>query len=81
MSDIKKGFISYEDARAIVRLLSIKKQRDWNKYSLSGERPKNIPSNPWKTYKNNGWIGWHDWLGNGKEKGQKQIKERKEGEK
>ena len=25
-------------------------------------RPKNIPSNPQKIYKESGWVSWCDWL-------------------
>jgi hypothetical protein len=72
-SDIKNGFIVCEEVRNFVKTLKIEKQRDWNIYCMSMNKP-NIPSNPWKTYKNNGWTGWNDWLCNGKEKGKIKVK-------
>ena len=30
---------------------------------MSGKKPDDIPSNPNRTYKNDGWRGWGDWLG------------------
>ena len=35
------------------------------------ERPPDIPSAPWRTYKNAGWNGLADWLG--KKKRQKVV--------
>ena len=53
-------FLSFKDARKIVRTLGIKTSRDWREYKL---RPKNIPYKPQVKYKNNGWKGWPDFLG------------------
>lgn len=74
--EISRGFLDFKEAKSIIRELGIKTQRKWNEYSKNGNRQKNIPSNPSKTYKNKGWMGWNDWLGNGKEKGEKIVKER-----
>jgi len=41
--------------------LSLKTQKDWNLFSKT-IRPKNIPSNPQKIYKESGWASWCDWL-------------------
>ena len=30
------------------------------------ERPPEIPSNPWVTYKDSGWNGFADWVGKNK---------------
>jgi len=65
-------FISYTDARKIVRKLDFKSSEEWNNYCKSGKRPKNIPSNPSKTYKNKGWISWSDFLGIVSKKTEKQ---------
>jgi hypothetical protein len=43
--------------------LGLKNQKDWFEYCRSGKKPKNIPSNPQRTYKNRGWTSWSDWLG------------------
>ena len=58
---------SYEDARAFVRALGIKTKREWDKYGRSGERPTDIPGNPYYGYKDEipGWAGYGDWLGTG----------------
>ena len=39
---------------------------EWKKWAKSTERPENIPSNPNRVYKNEGWINSADWLGNNK---------------
>ncbi len=60
--DIKKQFLSFEEARKIVRNKSLKNRTEWVKYSKT-LKPKNIPSIPEKTYKDKGWISFNDWLG------------------
>lgn len=56
-------FLEFEEARQIVRQLSLKNVYEWHSYCKSG-RPKNIPSNPQKAYVDK-WEGMSDWLGNG----------------
>jgi len=58
-------FLPFEEAREFVRNLQIKRQKDWNNYSKSKNKPFNIPTAPDKVYKNKGWIGIGDWLGTG----------------
>jgi superfamily II DNA or RNA helicase len=61
-----KSFWSFEKARAYVRKLKLKNQPGWAAYCTSGNRPPEIPTNPSKTYKNQGWIDYGDWLGTGR---------------
>ena len=35
---------------------------EWNEWSKSGQRPDDIPSQPYRSYKKE-WRGWRDWLG------------------
>eukprot|EP00959_Pyramimonas_sp_CCMP1952_P338085 7080238-Pyramimonas_sp.AAC.1 len=37
-------------------------------WRASGECPHDIPSNPDRTYRDEGWLSWADWLGYGKGK-------------
>jgi hypothetical protein len=60
----KKNWRSYEDAKKFVHSLNLKKKEEWEKYSISGKKPKDIPSAPWRVYKKE-WNGWGDWLGTG----------------
>src|SRR5262245_52730996 len=55
----------FEEARAFVRSLGLTSVKKWNVYRLSERMPADIPSNPNTTYKNDGWLGWGDWLGSG----------------
>lgn len=59
--------LSYEEARAIVRLVGIKNPNEWFLYSvgkLPGKprRPKNVPSRPHQSY-GEVWVSWADFLG------------------
>ena len=58
----KSKFLSFDDAKSYMSNLSLKTQKDWNLFSKT-IRPKNIPSNPQKIYKDFGWISLSDWLG------------------
>lgn len=59
----KFQWMPFEEAREFVRGLKLDYQKDWNFYCLSGRKPNNLPSNPDKAYKENGWLSFADWLG------------------
>jgi hypothetical protein len=59
---------SFTEARALARGLKLKTQKGWEVWSKSGQRPSDIPSSPDRVYRNDGWVSWADWLGNGKER-------------
>jgi hypothetical protein len=44
---------SFESAREFVRSLGIKNHKEWKEYCKSGNKPDDIPSNPWDVYE--GW--------------------------
>ena len=59
-----KTYRDFNDTRAFVHGLKIKSLREWQKYSKSGMRPIDIPSDPARAYSKHGyWLGWGDWLG------------------
>ena len=53
-------FLSFQDARKVVRTFGLKSMREWKKYK---KKPKNIPYKANIKYKNEGWKGWQDFLG------------------
>jgi hypothetical protein len=55
--------LPFVEARMIVRKLKLKSGKEWFAWRTAGERPSNIPSNPDKTYRDDGWISMPDWLG------------------
>ena len=56
--------VSFEEAREFARTLNLKNAIEWEKWSKSGLRPSNIPSAPNQLYKDKGWNGWGNFLGN-----------------
>jgi hypothetical protein len=58
-----KKFLSFEEAKAFAQSLNLKSLKDWKDYCKSGNKPNNIPNDPYSAYKNNNWISWGDWLG------------------
>jgi len=66
-SQLRK-YRSFKEARKFVHKLNLRSQTEWKQYcrgKLQGQdnKPDNIPTNPYNTYKNKGWISWGDWLG------------------
>ena len=57
-----KKWMSFEEAKEFTHTLKLKTPKEWRKYSVSGEKPKNIPSRPKQIYKKE-WKGYGDWLG------------------
>src|SRR5919198_5868108 len=57
-------FLPFDKAKEFVHSLVLKSQTEWGKYCKSGNRPKDIPSNPHDTYRKY-WKGYGDWLGTG----------------
>jgi superfamily II DNA or RNA helicase len=58
-------FRSFEQAREYARSLKLKTGKEWGQLARSGELPNDIAKNPDRKYRDNGWLGWGDWLGTG----------------
>jgi hypothetical protein len=63
---LAKDMLSFAAGRAYARKLKLVGKKEWIAWSKSGQRPSNIPGSPQQTYRDDGWISWPDWLGNGK---------------
>ncbi|MDC0153551.1 hypothetical protein OAJ02_02320 [Nitrosopumilus sp.] len=46
-----RKYRSYKEAREFVRALKLKGNNEWREYCKSGNKPDDIPSNPWDVYK------------------------------
>ncbi len=57
-----KKFLTFDEAKKIVKKLELNGPYQWNVYCKKNERPKNIPTHPEATYKKE-WKGWYDFLG------------------
>src|SRR5438045_1251894 len=55
----------FGEARAYVRTQRLGSRSEWDAWLKKGERPPDIPANPYAIYKNSGWVSWGDWLGTG----------------
>ena len=60
-----RNYRSFEEARAFVQQLHLRNQKEWRDWAKNEMRPANIPANPALIYKDDGWIGFGDWLGTG----------------
>jgi hypothetical protein len=60
-----RKYVSVTKAKKFVRKLGLKNNKNWREYCKSGDKPDEIPNNPWYIYKNKGWKGMGDWLGTG----------------
>jgi len=64
----RKKFMSFTRARAFVRSLKLRSQKEWRRFCKGQlpdkeKPPSHIPTTPERAYKNKGWIGYSDWLG------------------
>ncbi len=58
-------FKEFIEARKYAHALGLKTKEEWVAYCKTNKKPNDIPSNPYITYKKDGWINWADWVGNG----------------
>ncbi len=63
-----KNALPFKEAREFVRSLGLKNTQEWEDYKKGKLKylepiPNNISKSPYSYYKNDGWIGMHDWLG------------------
>jgi len=61
----KLSWQPFQEAREFVRGLAFENEDQWRAYCKSGEKPLDIPTNPHRTYRTDGWVGMGDWLGTG----------------
>jgi superfamily II DNA or RNA helicase len=66
----KLSWRPFEEAREFVKSLKLKSGEEWKSFCKGdlpekGTLPEDIPTNPNRTYQDQGWIGMGDWLGTG----------------
>jgi hypothetical protein len=59
-------FRSFEQARDWVRSLKLKSSTEWFEFIKKSDFPFDVPKRPEQTFRNKGWMGYSDWLGNGR---------------
>lgn len=60
----RREYLPFSEAREFARSLKLKSSMEWKPFCKSGNKPRNIPVSPDSKYKEQGWIGWKDFLGN-----------------
>ncbi len=63
VSSRDKDFRPFGSARRYARTRGLESSTEWHQYASSERRPIDIPSAPHSYYRENGWVGWPDWLG------------------
>ena len=66
----KSKWRPFAEARKFARSLKLSSQKEWYRYCRGKlkdypPKPKDIPASPKNVYKDKGWQGTADWLGNG----------------
>jgi hypothetical protein len=62
VSNAKRIFVAFEEARATVRSVTLKNMAEWREWRKTA---RHIPSQPQVVYKDQ-WVSWGDWLGTGR---------------
>jgi superfamily II DNA or RNA helicase len=70
ISSSNRIFRPFQDARKFIRSLKLKNNTQWRAYCTGklnhlGKLPSDIPAAPDRTYRDQGWISYGDWLGTG----------------
>ena len=63
VAQTRKKYRPYKEARKFVRKLRLQTHKEWNVYSSSNQKPKDIPASPWVVYQDSGWNGIGEWIG------------------
>jgi superfamily II DNA or RNA helicase len=63
LATFEREYKPFDSARKFAQSLNLKSGREWKVLGKSGNLPLDIPSDPRKVYKNQGWISFGDWLG------------------
>ena len=56
-------YMNIVESKKYIQSFKLKSKNEWVIFCKNGNRPKNIPSNPYEFYKDNGWVSYGDWLG------------------
>ncbi len=60
------NFLQFEEARGVARSARAKEEGRLGEVDQVRDRcPDDLPATPNEVYKDTGWAGWGDWLGNG----------------
>jgi hypothetical protein len=58
----KSDYMTLEDSRIYMKKIGLRSKKEWVLFCKNGNRPKNIPSNPYDFY-GKIWTSYGDWLG------------------
>ena len=56
-------YVTYDEAKEYVNSLGLTSIKEWRDLCDNDKIPYHIPHYPESTYKNKGWVGYDDWLG------------------
>ena len=59
----EKDCLPFKEARKIAISLNLNSYSEWRVAFKNNLVPSKIPAHPERKYKNQGWLGWSDWLG------------------
>ena len=57
----KTEFLNISESKEYIQKFNLKSKKDWINFCKEGQRPQNIPSNPYLFYED--WVSYGDWLG------------------
>ena len=64
VAPFNRTYRPFKAARKFVHRKKLASVDEWIKYCKSGEKPDDIPSDPYRVYAGKGWVSYPDWLGN-----------------
>ena len=64
---------SFIEARKYARSFGLKSCGEWHSFCKLVGKPDDIPRNPDREYKDDGWLGYSDWVGNNRFNGKSRL--------
>jgi hypothetical protein len=61
----RRTFRSFVEAREFAQSLQLRSKSEWANWASTPARPADIPADPSRIYRGEGWAGWGDWVGTG----------------
>ena len=58
-----KSFLPFGESLVVARAADLASSTEWRAWCRDGMRPPNMPADPGRVYKLDGWRGWRHWLG------------------
>ena len=73
VASYNKKYKTFAEAKKYIKQQNFKTKKEFDIYCKTVNKPADVSSTPYSTYRNNGWVSWGDFLGTDKIADQNKI--------